>query len=437
MAVKSVTYEDFCNRANTIHDNKYDYSLVKFRVVKDPVQIICPIHGIFESTVDRHVNSKIGCRKCSKLKVTKTTEQFIKEAKEIHGELYDYSLVEYTANNKKVNIICPIHGTFYQTPYIHLRGNSCKKCTNKERSKSLSQFIIEANEVHKHKYNYSNTLYTGINKSITVICDIHGPFYPVAYSHLAGTGCPTCGILTKTKTTEQFIKEAKEIHGELYDYTKVNYINSNTNVTIICYTHGEFDMYPTNHIHKKNGCKQCYIDSRRTDRDSIIQTAKQVHGNRYDYSSFEFDKYKSEMVVICPKHGPFSQDICNHLHGRGCPKCSTYKTYSNVSIRWLEDVMRSEGIFIQHALNQGEYKIPNTKFKVDGYCHETNTVYEFHGDVFHGNPLLFEPDTKCHPKDKNITANELYEQTIAREQSIRNLGYNLMVMWESDYYNKV
>lgn len=122
---------------------------------------------------------------------------------------------------------------------------------------------------------------------------------------------------------------------------------------------------------------------------------------------------------------------------------SNYFERSNVSIRqshhhsyisteWLESIMEEEGIFIQHALNGGEYTILGTRFKADGYCEETNTIYEFHGDSIHGNLNVFDDDELCNPFS-DLTAKELYELTKIREEKIKELGYNLIVMWESDY----
>jgi hypothetical protein len=109
--------------------------------------------------------------------------------------------------------------------------------------------------------------------------------------------------------------------------------------------------------------------------------------------------------------------------------------FSKISVFWLEQIMKKENIYIQHSKNIGEYKIPGTRFKADGYCIETNTIYEFHGDRFHGNPNVFDLYDQCHPfNDK--TASELYQTTIEREHKIKELGYNLVVMWESDFDNR-
>lgn len=123
--------------------------------------------------------------------------------------------------------------------------------------------------------------------------------------------------------------------------------------------------------------------------------------------------------------------VCRYLRKAEIEIRSSVR-YSYMCITWLDEIAQRDNIHIQHALNGGEYKIPGTNFRADGYCAETNTVYEFHGDVFHGNPAVFKSDEQCHPFNE-ITAGELYQNTILRENTIKQLGYSLVVMWESDY----
>lgn len=106
--------------------------------------------------------------------------------------------------------------------------------------------------------------------------------------------------------------------------------------------------------------------------------------------------------------------------------------YSQVSLEWLRYIEKKNNIKIQHAENGGEYKIPGTGFKADGYCVETNTIFEFHGDLWHSNPTKYP-----YPEGMNVLCKkthwEVYAQTMKREQSIRDLGYNIVVMWEMDW----
>ena len=107
------------------------------------------------------------------------------------------------------------------------------------------------------------------------------------------------------------------------------------------------------------------------------------------------------------------------------------RSHSKGEIEWLKYVMKTEGIHIQHALNEGQLAVPNTPYRVDGYCEETNTIYEYHGDYWHGNPDVY-PSDEINKTNKK-TMGELYENTIQREQLLRSLGYNVVVMWESEW----
>lgn len=187
----------------------------------------------------------------------KTTEQFIEEAQQVWGDKFDYSKVEYKTRLEKVCIICPEHGEFWQTPAQHLSGAlGCKACWSEKYSKSTEDFIKEAIKIHGDKYNYSKTIYKTARQKVTIICPKHGEFEQLANAHLQGEGCFQCERERRAKSTENFIKEAKKVHGDTYDYCKVNYINRNTPVIIICPKHGEFEQLPSNHLQGK-GCSHC------------------------------------------------------------------------------------------------------------------------------------------------------------------------------------
>ena len=234
------------------------------------------------------------------------------------------------------------------------------------------------------------------------------------------------------KRTDKFLKKAKEVHKNKYDYSIVEYIGSYDLVNIICPEHGAFPQRPNHHLNGI-GCKKCGIIYRAEKKKSkaareFSRKAKEVHKNKYDYSIVEYIKSDKIVDIICPSHCSFPQRPADHLSGQGCPQCSK-SNYSKIAIKWMNSISSN----IQHAENGGEYRIPTTRYRVDGYNKDTNTVYEFHGDVYHGNPELFSPDDNCHPFNKVVTARELYDKTIQREDYIKSLGYNLVVMWEQEY----
>jgi hypothetical protein len=190
--------------------------------------------------------------------------EFIEKAKLIHGSLYDYSSVKYINARTKINIICKTHGEFTQKPYNHLNGSGCIKCwgelTSKNQSLTTKEFINESMLKHGKKYDYSKSKYLNYHSKIKIICSIHGEFEQMPSNHLLGKGCKKCGtLITNNKnrnSTEDFISKAKNIHHEKYEYTKVKYINTITNVNIICKKHGSFKQKPSVHL-KGHGCPIC------------------------------------------------------------------------------------------------------------------------------------------------------------------------------------
>lgn len=254
------------------------------------------------------------------------TESFIQKAKEIHGEKYDYSKVEYVNGETKVCVICPIHGEFWQRPADHLRGCGCWCCSGKKTQsvspKTTEQFINEAKEVHGDKYDYSKVEYINSWTKVCIICRIHGEFWQLPNNHLNGKGCPKCGDIERRKNTrkdtEWFIEKAREIHGNKYDYSKTNYVHSMSGVCITCPTHGDFWTLPHRHL-QGHGCPKCVGLNKTT--EEWIKEARQIHGDRYDYSKVEYIGSNSKVCIICPKHGEFWQYASHHLQGRGCPHC--------------------------------------------------------------------------------------------------------------------
>ena len=185
-----------------------------------------------------------------------TTEQFIEKAKLIHGNKYDYSLVEYKSAHVKVKIICPNHGVFEEQPSHHLKGHGCKKCAGTEKL-TTEQFIEKAKLIHGDKYDYSLVDYKNANTKVKIICPKHGVFKQSPNVHLSkgGCDCPFCSHRSFKLTTEEFIKKAKIAHGNNYDYSLTNYINGRTKVKIICPKHGVFEQLPNDHY--KKGCPKC------------------------------------------------------------------------------------------------------------------------------------------------------------------------------------
>lgn len=184
-----------------------------------------------------------------------TTEEFISKAQAIHGDRYDYSLVEYKRSIEQVSIICREHGVFPQRASDHLSGKGCKKCHIS--SYDTPSFVAEAQRVHGNKYDYSQVDYKGATSPITIICAEHGPFQSLPDYHIhRKRGCQSCRP-PMVDDLSSFLAKARTLHGDTYDYSKVDYQRSAQYVTITCRKHGDFKQTPCTHLTEGCGCPKC------------------------------------------------------------------------------------------------------------------------------------------------------------------------------------
>jgi thymidylate kinase len=267
-----------------------------------------------------------------------STADFIAKAHLVHGDRYNYSPTVYQGNKVKVEIVCPEHGVFTQTPANHNSGFGCINCGFKNagqyHKKDTRQFIQEAQAIHGERYDYSSTQYRGAREKLTIVCLKHGPFLQTAGVHLrgdSGSGCELCSYELRGDNArlkfEEFTRRAVEIHDDAFDYSesKSSFIDAATNVTIGCLLHGPFQQTPTNHL-KGQGCPRCsrtrMANELRKTNEGFVRDAKTVHGEKYDYSQCAYAGAFEAVTVICPIDGAFTQSPTSHLAGIGCPRCS-------------------------------------------------------------------------------------------------------------------
>ena len=372
-----MTREDFIKKARKVHCDKYDYSKIP-RTLKyqDVVVIICPLHGEFKQIVGNHLCGE-SCPVCGKIKRNKIygKDEFIEKARKVHGDKYDYSMVNYVDTKTKVYIIDKENGGFWQTPNSHLAGHGCKKSIeNKEK-----EFIEQAKRIHDNKYDYSKVKFKNMDTPVTIICPIHGEFQQSPYNHLLGHGCRKC-CGTAKKTTEEFIEEAKKAHDNKYDYSKTVYVNNKTKVCIICSEHGEFWQTPGHHL-RGEGCYKCgrNISSGKQilTNDEFIRQAKEIHGNKYDYSKVRYTGYENYVEIICPIHGSFMQSPDSHLHSGGCPRCgATLSKNEDEIFEYIKSLVGSKNV------EQRNRSILGNK-EIDIYVKNLKVGFEYNGLYWH------------------------------------------------------
>lgn len=222
------------------------------------------------------------------------------------------------------------------------------------------EFVNRAKSVHGDKYEYANTEYFGSTTKVFIKCITHGEFSIAPYAHLSGVGCAKCSG-KKKKTTESFIEDAKAVHGDKFDYSKVVYKNSKVPVLVTCSKGHTTAVIPNNHL-RGFGCSVCNGKNLRTTEEFIIN-ATSVHGDKYDYSLSNYVSSQENITIVCKEHGPFSQIAHSHENGQGCPKCAgKNKTTED----FLEEAVRLHGGKYNYSL----VKYVNSKQKVSILCNK-------------------------------------------------------------------
>jgi hypothetical protein len=333
-----MTLAEFLEKANKTHGNTYNYSLVTEEAVCSKyVKIICPAHGIISQYIYNHVKGH-GCKWCAfetnAKNQARSQEEFIKAAKKVHGNTYDYSLAVYHSRKTAITIICRLHGKFTQLAGTHISGHGCNKCAIEERAAktrySLEDFINLSRSSHQIKYDYSLVKFTNFKDKITIVCPIHGKFRQTVGEHAGGAGCNKCAKIKSSNAlrsnTSEFVEKAQLIYGDKYDYSLVNYSTCDNKVDIICPIHGVFSQSPYNHLHGHE-CSRCGMREGRNKINiklpEIIKRSISVHKNKYDYSKAKQPNSTGEKIcIICPIHGEFWQMVNSHMDGSGCPKCA-------------------------------------------------------------------------------------------------------------------
>lgn len=248
------TTDSYIGKFKAVHGDLYDYSEFTYKGADKKYPIICRTHGRFKQSAINH-SLGFGCPRCANDKFRLDTMEFIKRAKAIHGNKYDYTKSKYSDYQTDLIIGCPVHGDFKQKAGVHLAGHGCRQCRDDIERLTTSEFIRRSIEIHGDKYDYSRTKYVRSSKKVNIICKEHGEFHQTPNKHLKGQGCDRCGGSSQ-KTTKEFIRRAKEVHGNRYDYSKVTYYRSHCKVVILCKKHGEFQQTPASHLYGK-GCPSC------------------------------------------------------------------------------------------------------------------------------------------------------------------------------------
>jgi len=441
----------FILKANEKHDNKYDYTLVDYKRLKTHITIICPEHGNFIQSPDNHLQGA-GCSKCGRKRTEDghrlTTEEFVSNAKKIHPcDKYDYSQVDYKGAKIKVTIICPEHGPFKQTPDGHLSEKGCNSCAikkNSDNQRGTKESFIQKSRANPscrdhngNYYDYDLVEYKNAHTKVKIKCLYHDKIFtmiPNNHSH-HGQKCNDCGLLClgdkMRQTPQDIIDKSNKKYNDNFEIKFIDkYKDQNCNIRITCKKHqNSFADTVTNHLNYTfGGCKECATENRKiikTDEEYKKDVIK-LHGNKFKYHT-KYTGCHDYLTIECENGHIFKQSATSHLSGNGCCICSK-KGYSKGQIEWLEYLMISIPD-IQHKLNGGEYRITDSRYAADGYSKEKNTIYEYHGDFWHGNPSIYNT-SDINPVTKT-SFGKLYQKTLKKQKHCIDNEYQYIFIWES------
>lgn len=259
-----------------------------------------------------------------------TTEEIIERFKKERGDIYDYSKIKHISMHTKVEFVCKKHGSFFMSPHNFLLGQNCPLCAkenrqNRERENGLKRLVEEGNKRFNNKFDYSETIY----------------------------------------------------------------INSHTNCTIKCPTHGYFQITPYSHLNTQFGCKQCavdYVADKKIERHQklFIKRVKKIHKGKYGYLNI-YQGLQTEMKIVCPIHGVFNQTAHEHLCGCGCPKCAVRQSKGEDEII---NFVNTLGIEVEH----GNRKLIKP-LELDIYVPSKHLAIEYNGLRWHSEQFKENADT--------------------------------------------
>lgn len=293
----------------------------------------------------------------------------------------------------------------------------------------LDNFITKSKLVHGEKYDYSESVFVRTDIKLIIKCLKHGKFEQLPYDHIRGRGCIRCaGGGARKKTTEEFVEDAVKVHGtEKYDYSQVAYSGTHKDITIICKTHGQFIQRPHEHLAGSN-CPKC-MEQYSPTTEEFIEKAKEVHEGLYEYPNAVYVSNKINLEIFCLKcNKPFKQTPAAHISGHGCQKCA-HSFISKKETKWFDSFN------IPNENRQFKLKVGNHSYRVDAYIPEINTVYEFLGDYWHGNPNCYKAEHRNRHNKKLFS--DLYKETIERLETLKLNGFKVVYKWESEKDEKI
>lgn len=423
---KQYTLASFTLKASEVHGEKYTYKALHFdKADITYVEYECPEHGIHKQGLSSHLRGQ-GCPTCFAerrgLQLRYSLKEYAKAASEKHGLKFEYVSLNYETLPATVTYTCPEHGEQSQGMSSHLSGKGCPSCFEARRGQSLrtplSEFIAKAQAVHGKAvgYVYRSLDHEGPRTMVRYTCPTHGEVHQSGSNHLNGTGCPSCGYVSRGLNSrycfEDYVDGASKIHGRKYTYSKLDYENGGATIAYSCPQHGEQRQLASDHM-EGTGCRKCGFEVisklKRFSFEDFIVEASNAHLDKYLYVGLTFED-KSIVHYICPKHGMHSQSASSHLGGAGCPRCSNLISKPSVEIK---DYIESLGLGTKQ-----EHRFPDTRKAVDIIVPSLRLAVEYNGNYWHTTEYV---ESRYHKLKTNLA---------------RDNGYRMLHIWSHEWLER-
>ena len=400
----------------------YDYSDVVYTKSWEKIKIRCKYHNsIFWQNYNAHRMGK-GCQICAQEQREDSLRLSLKEVLArciaVHGHKFDYSKAVYKSNRNPMEIWCPDHGQTFQTFPSHIKGHGCEKCADiaggLKNTHSQEEAISALIEIHGDKYSYKETKYVSAKNDIRIFCNTCRQYFWQNYGvHIRGSGCPDCAKITREETKlitsgARILSKLKDKFRGYLDFSKSVYEGTYVDLEVECVFHGTFWKTPDSLLYTEHRCPDCAF-SRKLSKEEVVARFIKRHGDKFDYSSFEYISAKAPFELVCPKHGPFWTTAANHYES-DCFECS----FDNKIYAKHDCVLNTETVIEMFR------EIWGNRYQYDKFIYIRSNIHAEIGCRKHGY-FRQTPNThyrsgcrKCADEDNVLTHEEALERLIKR-----------------------
>ena len=386
--------DEFRARLQAKYGGQYEV-LSDYVQAPEKMEFNCTTHGKFSIAGTYLLNRHQGCKGCMAEKSRKLKFTYSEVWERVCKAQPQYRFIPFTdsyaGSRTLVTGVCSEHGEFQrEIRYLmHDNPRGCPTCAAegaiKARTYTYSEFVAKATEVHGELYSYDEESYTKLTGPVLIGCKVHGDFIQNGQSHISGAGCPKCyhaTISNRCATTfQQFVVQAKTVHGDRYTYLEDGYVNASSDMLAVCKVHGEFIQHVQSHL-GGSGCSKCSDIAKgeriRSTFEKFCSQAAEVHNNKYTYNKDSYSMVSERTAITCPTHGEFTQLAYMHLAGNGCPKCA--HTMSKPQIE-LDSYIRT--LVDGEVKSDYRYDLSTSRREVDTFVPSKRFAVEFNGTWWH------------------------------------------------------